>query len=347
MHTKSTPGFVEIQDEVTDGFWQTTPTSALSESAWELDQQYHFSSTGNLWLDWGGLQEKWFWGSGTWFYIVPSGGVYRSFDGQLTETIFASLSPEYHADPELLLNPVRPGGHRLVVEEGTTYADRGFGEVELETEISGQVFEDLNSDGVWDTIEQPQNGWTVGLIDAEGNVVATTTTGDLDVDENGTIDGAAEQGWYVFDRPDRGNYSVRVTPESGWDHVDDPLLNTARQLDQDLEIRLSGNFYINWGGLEEKWLQSNRGWLFITLDGSLFEAPNSDMTDTMFIEHLSPDYHANPDLLFAPPNDGERKAIVPLITSQPKVDFPIREEQTLNGSLSLDDLFANWSVLDV
>ena len=66
--------------------------------------------------------------------------------------------------------------------------------------ITGVVWEDLNSDGVEGAGEPPVPGVTVNLLDAEGNVVATTTT-DAD-------------GVYVFTDLPAGDYTVElVTPD--------------------------------------------------------------------------------------------------------------------------------------
>lgn len=69
--------------------------------------------------------------------------------------------------------------------------------------IAGRVIVDVNSNDTVDAPkEQPIQGVTIELIDAAGNVVATTTT-DAD-------------GRYLFDRLQRGTYSVRETQPSEW-----------------------------------------------------------------------------------------------------------------------------------
>ena len=66
--------------------------------------------------------------------------------------------------------------------------------------ITGVVWEDLNSNGIENPNEPPVPGVTVNLVDAEGNIIATTTT-DAD-------------GVYLFTDLPAGDYTVElVTPD--------------------------------------------------------------------------------------------------------------------------------------
>lgn len=79
--------------------------------------------------------------------------------------------------------------------------------------ISGIFFDDVNGDGVQDSGDQPVAGVTVELLDAEGNVVESTTT-----DANGA---------YSFTNVFPGTYSVRFV------HTDDAKTITRVAADQD------------------------------------------------------------------------------------------------------------------
>ena len=50
----------------------------------------------------------------------------------------------------------------------------------------------------------------------------------------------------------------------------DALLQTAVRIDNQLNLRTTGNLFTNWGGRGEKWLHSNNGWHFVTPDGGLY-----------------------------------------------------------------------------
>ncbi len=70
-------------------------------------------------------------------------------------------------------------------------------------EVHGQVFNDLNSDGIENGFDTGLSGWTVSLLNSSTNVVvATTTTGN--------------NGYYAFLNLAAGTYSVKETLQPGW-----------------------------------------------------------------------------------------------------------------------------------
>jgi len=80
-------------------------------------------------------------------------------------------------------------------------ATANFGDQQQST-ISGTVFSDLNGDGTLDTGEIGIGGVTIELVDANGIVIATTTT--------------LADGSYSFTGVVAGNYTVRETDPSGY-----------------------------------------------------------------------------------------------------------------------------------
>jgi hypothetical protein len=64
------------------------------------------------------------------------------------------------------------------------------------------IFDDRNGNGVRDHDERGLNNRTVRLLDAGGNVIATTTT--------------RGNGSYSFDGLDLGHYQVQVETVDGW-----------------------------------------------------------------------------------------------------------------------------------
>jgi len=75
--------------------------------AYVLDQSLGLGlSDGNDYLDWGGLNEKWFTTTvGGWYYIKPNGQFYRWLGGALSsDTLVATLDPSYWTDTSLLYN---------------------------------------------------------------------------------------------------------------------------------------------------------------------------------------------------------------------------------------------------
>lgn len=72
-----------------------------------LDTTLELHTTGNLYENWGGLGEKWMTSeSGHWYFILPSGSLYR-WDGTAATasgTLVANLDPIVHEAPDLLYN---------------------------------------------------------------------------------------------------------------------------------------------------------------------------------------------------------------------------------------------------
>src|SRR5436309_10706669 len=73
--------------------------------------------------------------------------------------------------------------------------------------IQGQIFNDLNGDGQRQPGEPGLNGVTIQLLDAQGNLVATTVTADRDLNGNGSIDPQTERGLYQFTGLALGSYT--------------------------------------------------------------------------------------------------------------------------------------------
>ncbi len=99
--------------------WVFDPTSpsngsfgaSAAEQAWYLRHTLGLYPQGNnMWLNWGGKNEKWFWDkSGTQYFIVPDGTVYRyDYSGTANGTPIAWLNSTYWATPTLISNATAP-----------------------------------------------------------------------------------------------------------------------------------------------------------------------------------------------------------------------------------------------
>ncbi|MCU0871890.1 MAG: FG-GAP-like repeat-containing protein [Pirellulaceae bacterium] len=84
------------------------------------------------------------------------------------------------------------------------------------SQVSGAKWADRDGDGTWDADEPGLNGWTIELINAQGQRVASAVTRDLDLNGDGRIDPTSERGRYVFDGLAAGNYTVREVTQAGW-----------------------------------------------------------------------------------------------------------------------------------
>jgi Ca2+-binding RTX toxin-like protein len=109
----------------------------------------------------------------------------------------------------------------------------------LPVEIHGQKFRDIDGDGVRDPDEHGLDGWTIELRDVEGNLLATTVTSSIDLNEDGAIDPFTESGLYSFtdkrvggnvESLEQGIYLVSEVQQVGW-NATRPLPGTTITLD--------------------------------------------------------------------------------------------------------------------
>lgn len=78
----------------------------------------------------------------------------------------------------------------------------------LSATVQGQVWDDSNENGIKDESEQFANGQTIQLLSVSGEVLATTETESIDIDQSGQIDPNTESGWYQFRNLQAGQYQV-------------------------------------------------------------------------------------------------------------------------------------------
>ncbi|MEZ6032439.1 MAG: DNRLRE domain-containing protein [Planctomycetaceae bacterium] len=119
------------------------------------------------------------------------------------------------------------------------------------------------------------NGFEFELVDAFGNVVARTTSRDVDRNGDGIIQDDAERGWFRFENVAPGMFTVREVPQSGWVQsasASSPLAAEMYALDSSLDLRFTGRYFENDGGRGERWLWAAGGqWYFVTPIGDLYK----------------------------------------------------------------------------
>ena len=97
--------------------------------------------------------------------------------------------------------PAPPGTYTFMAGSGVNQAGLNFGDFESVT-YTGTVYDDLNGNGSLDPGEPGLQGWTVELLDSNGNIVATTTS--------------AADGSYSFADVAPGAYTIEEITQSGW-----------------------------------------------------------------------------------------------------------------------------------
>jgi len=113
--------------------------------------------------------------------------------------------------------PAAPGTHTVTVVSALNAQAENFGDF-LPTTINGEVFNDLNGNGVKDSGDPGLQGWTVELLSSGGAVLSTTVS-----DINGnysfvnvgpgtfTIKEVLQSGWFISLPTGAGTYSVTST----------------------------------------------------------------------------------------------------------------------------------------
>ena len=94
---------------------KVTLSAAADSLEWYLRDSLGLKTSASYSENWGGRGEKWIRGNaGIWYYITPSGGLYRwDLRGvklpslKVTGTLIATLSPAVHANPRLLTDAVQ------------------------------------------------------------------------------------------------------------------------------------------------------------------------------------------------------------------------------------------------
>ena len=151
------------------------------------------------------------------------------------------------------------------------------------------------------------NGFTFELVDAFGSVVATTSSQDLDRNQDGIIQEATERGWYQFTNVGLGTYRVRELPTAGWTQsasATSPLAGIAYSIDTTFGLKFTGNYFENYGGRGERWFAgSGSKWYYVTPAGDLYNwdgvaASNTLLVQGSLVASLGMAYYAEPTLVW-------------------------------------------------
>lgn len=189
--------------------------------------------------------------------------------------------------------------------------------------------------GNTDDVEPWLNGWTVELIDELGNVAQTTQTGGFGGGAGSDSDG----GWYQFTVAGGEEYTVRQVVPDGWTEgvrIELESSSPGEGAINGLALYFSGSYHQNWGGQDERWMRSDqRGWHYVTPDGSLYRWDGNAVTDSA---PLSGTLVANVGTAYYDdPANGQIDTGSGTATEQvTRVDFGNVKSQTVRGRVWLD-----------
>jgi hypothetical protein len=255
-----------------------TYSAGVDSLAYHLKSTLGLYSTGNYYTNWGGGGEQWVQGSGgAWYYILPSGVFYQWSGSGLTGTFVAQLDPSYNANPGLLVNAQPVQGQAAVSINGavlTITPNPGFAGLLFVTATVSDGYLSASQAFQLTVIAPP----TLAAIPDQ--TVATGHSLML------TLQGSDPDGMPL-------TYSAVVD-------------SLAYHLKSTLGLYSNGNYYTNWGGGGEQWVQGTGGvWYYILPSGVFYQWSGSGLTGT-FVAQLDPSYNANPSLLVnAQPGQGQ------------------------------------------
>jgi hypothetical protein len=279
-----------------------------------LDQSLDLNFTGDLFLNSGGLNEKWVLAGDqtTWHYITPSGAFYEWHGGGvLNRTLIAQLDTATYDDPARLYD-AQPD----IVTSVTATVVGNTLTVDPETGFVGLVaVEIMVSDGdLTDSILVPidvLSNEAPQLADPGSQTLATSQD-TLDVELSATD-------------PNGDALTFSAVPQSG-----------EYYFDQTIGLNLSSDLFLNWSGsLNEKWvLSDDQEWYFITPNGNFWRwlggdrniAENSELRGT-----LSSATYDDPALLY----DAQPGVAVPATVSVAGSTLTIDPTEGTVGTLSV------------
>ena len=338
----------------------------IAKAAYELDQAKGLKFSGQDHLNWGGTNEKWLQGSDGWYFIRPTGEVYKWVgSGKATGSLVATLDASYYADLSKLYDakaPVTSGGGTSAgggnssagggassggtTDEGSSAKDTNKGtndsksgtESTLTTrarELDAQY--GFNTDGKYyenwagkgeKWFKSDKLGWVFitpdgSLYDWNGNLATAINSpkiAQLDAsfhkDPKQLTDPPASSGASTGDQSgstgSTDSSDENTSTDNGQGKSDsggnsstgNTLAKRAYDLDQQLGLRSTGNYYLNWAKLGEKWISSTSGqWYFITADGSLYRWNGSQANAAVstLVTKLDASFHTSPSKLHDAP----------------------------------------------
>ncbi len=345
----------------------------IAKAAYELDQAKGLKFTGKDHLNWGGTNEKWLQGNDGWYFIRPTGEVYKWVgSGKATGTLVATLDATYYADLSKLFDAKPPatsgsdssssggnantgGGTSTGGGTNSGAADSGSGSAkdtnggandaksgaestlaararELDSQYGfstdGKYYENWAGQGEkW--FKSDKLGWVFitpdgSVYDWNGNqatAINSPKVAQLDASfhkdptlltdppaDTGSSSGS-QGGSSSGSSGGSGNKSADAgqgkNDSGGGTSADTTLAKRAYDLDQQLGLGSTGNYYLNWAKLGEKWMTSTGGqWYFITPDGSLYRwnGSQANAAASALVGKLDASFHATPSKLHDAPS---------------------------------------------
>ena len=255
-----------------DGNELTFEATIVQSQLYQLDQQFEFTTTGDYHDNWGSQNERWINGNGNdWFYLLPNGQLNEwggSFD---TSSVVADLDSSVYDNPALLTdaefndtNVVVDGNEIVIIpQQGKTNT----------FEVVLTADDGLASSETTFTVDVTNAAPVVTLpseLTVSGMEFLTTELLASDADSDDLV------------------WSVEIVQ---------PI---AVQLDTEFDLQTATDFHTNWGGQNEKWLQSSTGdWFYVLPNGDFYRWTGS-FESSELLASLETEFYDDPNQIADP-----------------------------------------------
>ncbi len=271
---------LSIQDPDGDTLTTTLQVLTVAGDAWNLKQGYDFYAAATDYYNYYGMNEKWFRariGEVGWYYIKPSGAIYKDLGSPSNGRLIATLDQTYWTTPSKLYTatqPVGSGGYTVSVSNGNLILQHPGqpGVVKVKVTTS-------------DSVASVSKNLTITIANRAPALLPIT---------NRSMPRGQDFISVPFSATDPDGDTVTVTGRA----VD--AAAKAYDADQAYDFVFKNSWYTNDSRVyNEKWFWSTtKGkWSTILPDGSVYLWSGSPAASTL-ITKLNASYYANPALLF-------------------------------------------------
>jgi glucose/arabinose dehydrogenase len=249
-----------------------TYTAQAESLAYVVNQRLNLYTSGNLFFNYYGAQEKWLLGAGSgWYFLLPTGDLYRwDGSGAASGTFIANTGASTWADPSLLYNAPQGQPHATLSVSGSTLT----------------VTRDTGS---------------------TGGLVVTVTAGDGTLSDRKTFAITVTNRPSLAALADRAvpaSQQVITVPLSATDPGGAALSYTVQAdsmayfLKQQLGLASYDSRWDNFEGAGEKWLLDGAGqWYFILPNGDLYRWDGGSGATGTLAGRPGASYWSDPNLL--------------------------------------------------
>ncbi|MCA9177869.1 MAG: hypothetical protein KDB14_25555 [Planctomycetales bacterium] len=270
---------------------------------YELDQSLGLEFAGSYYTNWGGQQEKWLTSPTGWHYLLPDGGLYAWAGDFVGSALLASLDVAVYDDPSVLHDATASATAEYVGGVLSITPAAGFlGTFQVEVTMSNGATQSMETFSVDVANAAPQ-------LDPLNDVAMNAGDGPLDV-------------MLQASDPDGDLLTFSAV-----------LVQPAYDLDQQHQFETPADYFQNWGGQQERWIQDAGGvWHYLLPGGGLYRWEGS-FGDSALLGELGADVYDDPTLLTeAQPLPVQLEVVGNVLTVSPEASvsgaFEVRVEVT-------------------